>query len=66
MVARDGDMGVNDSVIYSIVNGNELINGTYLFIMDNETGVISVNVDRLDRETIAEHTLLIKVCVLNC
>lgn len=66
VVARDGDMGVNDSIIYSIVSGNELINETYLFIIDNETGVISVNISRLDRETDDEHTLVVQVSVLNC
>ena len=65
MNAQDGDRDINDNITYSIVPGNDLVNGTNIFIIDNETGVISVNIDILDRETFSEHDLSVQVCMYN-
>lgn len=60
-MARDGDTGINDDVIYSLEDeGNSLIDGQLSFIIDNVTGEISVNVS-LDRETHPSYTLTVKV-----
>ena len=62
-MARDGDTGINDDVIYSLEDeGNSLIDGQLSFIIDNVTGEISVNVTRLDRELHPSYTLTVKVC----
>lgn len=62
-MARDGDTGINDDVVYSLEDdGNSLIDGQLSFIIDNVTGEISVNVTSLDRETHHSYTLTVKVC----
>ena len=59
--AFDGDRGVDDTIRYSIIDGNEEINGTLSFVIGNESGVITVNVPSLDRETHHEYTLTVQV-----
>ena len=60
--ARDGDTGVNDDVFFTLEDaGNYLINGQLSFIIDAETGEISVNVTSLDRETHSSYALTVTV-----
>lgn len=65
VMARDGDTGINDDVIFSLEDeGNSLIDGQLSFIIDNVTGEISVNVS-LDRETHPSYTLTVKATEVN-
>lgn len=60
--AQDGDTGVQDDVFYTLEDaGNYLINGQLSFIIDAETGEISVNVTSLDRETHPFYPLTVTV-----
>ncbi len=59
--AFDGDRGVDDVILYSIALGNLDINGTESFAIGNESGIITVNVSSLDRETHAQYTLTVEV-----
>ena len=59
--AFDQDFGVNDDVSYSIISGNLEIDGTDSFAIDNETGVIYVNINSLDRETYQQYMLTVMV-----
>ena len=61
MRAIDQDFGVNDDVVYEIISGNLEINGTSSFAIDNETGVIYVNTNTLDRETYQQYMLTVMV-----
>ena len=62
VTAFDQDVGVNDDVIYSILSGNNPINGSESFAINSTTGVIYVNTTVLDRETHASYQLTIGVC----
>ena len=59
--AYDGDRGVDDDIVYSLEDGNDLIGGNASFAIDNTTGVISVNAASLDRETHDMYTLRVQV-----
>ena len=59
--AFDQDFGVNDDVSYSIISGNLEIDGMDSFAIDNETGVIYVNINSLDRETYQQYMLTVMV-----
>ncbi len=59
----DQDEGINDAILYSISNGNEEIDGIPSFAIDNTTGMITVNVPSLDRETHSSYQLEIQVSV---
>ena len=59
--ARDQDEGINADILYAISSGNQLINGTPSFVINETTGEITVNVDKLDRETHSVYTLTIIV-----
>ena len=61
VTAFDGDRGVNDNIIYTIVSGNLDINGTESFDINMTTGMIFVNVTMLDRETHEEYRLTVEV-----
>ena len=60
--AVDQDMGINDTILYSIVGGN-VVNGTQYFDIDRSTGVIFVSVAALDRETVGTYSLSVQVSV---
>lgn len=59
--ALDQDLGVNDDVVYEIISGNLEIGGQNSFVINNETGVIFVNVNSLDRETYQQYMLTVMV-----
>lgn len=59
--AYDGDRGVDDDIVYSLEDGNDLIGGNASFAINNATGVISVNAASLDRETHDTYSLRVKV-----
>lgn len=59
--ALDQDLGVNDDVVYEIISGNLEIGGQNSFAINNETGVIFVNVNSLDRETYQQYMLTVMV-----
>lgn len=61
VTAIDQDFGVNDDVVYEIISGNLELNGNNSFAIDNETGVIYVNTNTLDRETYQRYMLTIRV-----
>ena len=62
--AIDQDLGVNDDVVYEIISGNLNINGVPSFAINNETGVIFVNTETLDRETYQQYMLTVMVTQL--
>lgn len=60
--ARDGDIGVDDEVFYTLQDrGNEDINGSLIFSINQTTGEVFVNVSNLDRETNSSYTLTVEV-----
>lgn len=59
--ALDQDLGVNDDVVYEIISGNLEIGGQNSFAINNETGIIFVNVNSLDRETYQQYMLTVMV-----
>lgn len=61
VTATDQDFGVDDDVVYEITSGNLGIDGIESFAIDNETGVIYVNTQSLDRETYHQYTLTVMV-----
>ncbi len=61
MSASDQDVGVNDDVLYSILSGNSILNGSESFAINATTGVIYVNTTMLDRETHQQYTLFVRV-----
>lgn len=62
--AMDQDEGINDSIIYEIISGNSMINGTPSFAINVTTGWITVNAPQLDRETHSSYSLRIQACIL--
>ena len=65
VTAVDQDFGVNDDVIYEIVSGNLGIDGIESFAIENETGIIYVNTNSLDRETYQQYTLIVMVTYIH-
>lgn len=63
MFAFDGDVGVNDIILYTITAGNLEINGTESFAIGNESGIITVNVPSLDREEHPQYDLTVQVSI---
>lgn len=61
VTAVDQDFGVNDDVVYEITSGNLDIDGVESFAVDNNTGIIYVNAESLDRETYQQYTLTVMV-----
>jgi hypothetical protein len=61
VIAIDQDFGVHDDVVYEITSGNLDINGVESFAIVNDTGVIYVNTESLDRETYQQYTLTVMV-----
>ena len=61
VTAVDQDFGVNDDVTYEIISGNLGLDGVESFAINNETGVIYVNTNTLDRETYQQYTLTVMV-----
>ena len=61
VTAIDQDFGIDDDVIYNITSGNRVIDGVESFGINNETGVIYVNTETLDRETYQQYTLIVMV-----
>ena len=61
VIAVDQDFGVNDNVVYEITSGNLGIGGVESFAINNNTGVIYVNTESLDRETYQQYTLTVMV-----
>ena len=59
--AIDQDEGLNESVTYLIVSGNDPLGGEPSFDINSTTGVIFVNVTSLDRERTAVYTLTVMV-----
>lgn len=59
----DQDEGINDSILYEILGGNAVINGTPSFSVNETTGVITVNVPMLDRE---EHPTYSLSVIVSC
>ena len=59
--AIDQDEGLNESVTYLIVSGNDPLGGEPSFGINSTTGVIFVNVTSLDRERTAVYTLTVMV-----
>ena len=60
----DQDEGINDDIIYTISDGNLIINGTQSFAINESTGLITVDVPMLDREEHSMYTLTITVSLL--
>ena len=62
VMAMDGDRGVDDEIFYRLEDaGNSLIDGDLSFIIDPESGELSVNVTSLDRELHSLYSLTVKV-----
>lgn len=61
VIAIDQDFGVNSDVVYEITSGNLDIDGVESFAIENDTGVIYVNTESLDRETYQQYTLTVMV-----
>ena len=65
MTAVDGDRGVNDDIVYTLVSGNMVINDTESFGINMTTGIIFVNAPVLDREIHQVYTLTVEVRVFH-
>ena len=50
-------------MVYEITSGNLGIDGVESFAINNDTGVIYVNTESLDRETYQQYTLTVMVIV---
>lgn len=61
VIAIDQDFGVDDDVVYEITSGNFDIDDVESFAISNDTGVIYVNTESLDRETYQQYTLTVMV-----
>ena len=59
--AQDMDEDIQDNILYAITNGNQMIDGTPTFSIDEGTGSIRVNSIHLNREQYPMYNLTITV-----